>query len=331
MLENNNVTNLLYLIKGNKINDIESVIKPMETMYYIKSIDKENIELIQNTWKKLIRKIFVDYKNNDYSNVKNLIEKYSSYIELFNNNINIDDLKIVIDGNYIRIKYYGVQLAYLSFGNAKLKENEYGEGFIIWNLIGKITCNGKTKLCSKYCYNMSRQTWKNLTPKISNLIFSLLDVFEPTINKVILTVTTRYKKTYFRIHEDGDYYNMEYFNKWLNILKVNTNIQFTAYTKEPKLLGQINDLNNQYNNLVLRYSIMEDTSKHILETIQQNNIPCYVVMGKKPFKMCSEKEKREIKELENQIVNLPETCKKSCKYCKECYKLNINRIFTTMH
>ena len=326
-MENNNVTNLLYLMNGNIINDTET---NQPAINYLNEVDKETVGLVKSTLTKLINKIYTDFKDDNYSNVNRLIEKYQAYIKVLNDNITIDDIKISIEGNYIRLYYYGLQLCYFSLGNKKLKENEYGEGFIIWNIIGKLTCNGKTKLCKKYCYNNCKSFESTCKTKINNLIFSLLDVFVPAINKMILSVN-RYRKTYFRIHEDGDFYNMTYFNKWIDILKVNSNVIFTAYTKEPKLLGQINDLNNQYSNLTLRYSIMEDTSKHILDKVTENNIPCYVVMGRKPFKMCSDKEKQNIKELETQIVNLPATCKKSCKYCKKCYNLEVNRLFTTMH
>ena len=326
-MENNNVTNLLYLMNGNIINDTET---NQPAINYLNEVDKETVGLVKSTLGRLINKIYADFKDDNYSNVNRLIEKYQAYIKVLNDNITIDDIKISIEGNYIRLYYYGLQLCYFSLGNKKLKENEYGEGFIIWNIIGKLTCNGKTKLCKKYCYNNCKEFENVCKTKINNLIFSLMDVFVPAVNKMLLSVN-RYRKTYFRIHEDGDFYNTEYFNKWLDILKVNTNVIFTAYTKEPSLLDSINLFNSYYENLTLRYSIMEDTAKHILDKVTENNIPCYIVMGSKPYKMCSEKEKREIKELENQIVNLPSTCKKSCKYCKECYKLNINRIFTTMH
>lgn len=320
-------TNLGCLFEGLNIEPENNII---DVNYLVNDMDKENINFINLTLNKLIDKIYNDFTAGTVHNMKQVENKYSSLIKTLNDNIHIDKIRISIKGNYLYLYYYNIQLCYISLGNKKLKENEYGEGFIIFNLIGKITCPGKTALCKKYCYNNCCQYKRALKSKIRNTIFSLLDVFEPAINKMLFNFS-RYNKIYFRIHEDGDFYSMEYFTKWLNIAKQNSNVVFMGYTKSIFLLDRINDINSTYNNFVLRYSIMEDTKKEIIDKVIKNNIPCYVTLGNKPYKICSEKEQKNIEILEQQIKGLNITCQKSCKYCKKCYKLDVNRIFTTMH
>lgn len=322
-------TNLGILLEGITTNQIKSIDKL--TVLTINDNELENIKFVQGTLNKLVHKIYIDFKNKTINNANQVIDKYQSYIDTLNNSINMENIRIKTKGNYCYIYWYDIQLAYFSFGNSKLEENEFGEGFIIWNIIGKFTCNGKTKLCSKYCYNNCKEFENNCKTKINNFIFSLLDIFEPAVNKMMFQVQHRYSKMYFRIHEDGDFYNSEYFNKWVNITKINTGVQFMAYTKEPSLLKDINLFNSYLNNFVLRYSVMEDTNRKVLNTIEENNIPCYVVLGKKPKKMCNSKEKTELDAIDNALSNTINHCVKSCKYCKKCYNLEVNRIFTTMH
>ena len=242
----------------------------------------------------------------------------------------MENIKINTTGNYIYIYWNNIQLAYISCGNKKLQINDKNEGFLIYNILGKLTCNGKTPLCSKNCYNNCKSFNKTIATKIRNTIFTMLNVFEPCMNKV-LNNFNRYNKTYFRIHEDGDLYSMEYFNKWLNISQNNLNVIFTIYTKEPKMLDRINYINSNYKNMVIRYSIMEDTNKKIIEKVKNENIPTYICIGEKPYKSCNKEEKENMNNIEKQLSGLNITCLKSCKECKKCYHLDINRIFTTMH
>lgn len=81
-------------------------------------------------------------------------EKFKELNELVNKND--DELIIKKQGNYVRVYIGRTKLAYFSLGNRKLKMDDNRNGFLIFSIIGKITCSGKTELCSKKCYNNCR-------------------------------------------------------------------------------------------------------------------------------------------------------------------------------
>ena len=62
MLENNNVTNLLYLMNGNIINNVET---NQPAINYLNEIDKETVGLVKSTLGRLINKIYADFKDDN--------------------------------------------------------------------------------------------------------------------------------------------------------------------------------------------------------------------------------------------------------------------------
>ena len=124
-------------------------------------------------------------------------------------------------------------------GNKKLKNNETTR-FMIWNLPSVITCPYRTALCEKSCYaQKAERVYPQVLPSrernleeskqedfVENMIF--------TIEKHLVSKAFQGKKTVFRIHESGDFYNINYARKWVEIAKHFENdkrIIFLAYTK----------------------------------------------------------------------------------------------------
>lgn len=283
----------------------------------------EDVALVGEVFETLVNEMYEECKT--ANNFNEVLDKHQEQIELLNSKVSMTNIILKPQGAYLRGYWNGIQVFYISLGNAKLQANQHGEGFGIWSIVGKITCNGKTNLCAKNCYNTCRSYENNLKTKIRNAIFTQLDAFVPTMVKAIKGMT--YEKTYFRIHEDGDFFNMEYFNKWLKIADElqDENVILMAYTKEPQLLTKITKINTEKANVMLRFSVMEDTDQETKNYIMANDVPSYICLG-------TSKKNKETKKLFNTLV-FPVRCMDNCKYCKKCYNkhISLKTLFTKMH
>jgi hypothetical protein len=70
----------------------------------------------------------------------------------------------------------------------------------------------------------------------------------------------RLRTLVFRIHASGDFYNKEYFLKWIEIIKNNPDTKFYAYTRNHTL-----DLSDLPTNFIVYYS-MDHTTEVISDT-----------------------------------------------------------------
>ena len=199
---------------------------------------------------------------------------------------------------------------YLSNGNMKLKGDTKNQ-FIIWSLPACITCPFKTALCEKYCYaKKAERMYKNTrVSRNQNLVDSLQDDFIERIKYLIIEKANPNKKIWFRIHEGGDFYSVEYVNKWIEIAKAFPTITFMAYTKSIDFIGD-----TLPKNFVTRFSIWSDTKKSMLDKAVKRGILTYEAIPKK--------ELSERKEYH---------CIGDCQTCKVCYNSNIKAIVTGIH
>jgi hypothetical protein len=111
---------------------------------------------------------------------------------------------------------------------------------MIWNLPSVKTCPYKTPSCEKSCYaRKAERCYPTVLPaRENNYMESLQADF---VENMIYTIESRLnskafqgKKVIFRIHESGDFYNLEYTKKWIAICKhfeKDNRIEFLAYTK----------------------------------------------------------------------------------------------------
>jgi ferredoxin len=151
-------------------------------------------------------------------------------------------------------------MMYLSDGNRKMKK-----GFLIWNLPAIKTCIGCTGVCASKCYaRKAEKMYPDCLPsRIANYEESMLPGFADELIKVIAKASKSKKfKGLFRIHESGDFYNQEYVNAWVNVIRSFPNIQFLAFTKSFTL--DFSEMRRP-DNVTLICSIMTDTT---LEPIQ---------------------------------------------------------------
>jgi hypothetical protein len=166
------------------------------------------------------------------------------------------------------------------------------------------SCPGATSVCEKICYagnlervfkgvrNVLTANWEQVKDanylEMYNLISEMISEFKTEAIK-------RNAELLFRIHWDGDFFNVDYTNAWADVIKANTDVQFWAYTRSdfaiPLLIG-IDNLSLYFSadeaNKDLAFQLKEEygvklaylakdfaTGKADFETIQDKSaIPC---------------------------------------------------------
>ena len=172
-------------------------------------------------------------------------------------------------------------------GNKKLRNTE-NTRFIIWNLPAVKTCPFRTPHCEKSCYaRKAERVYPQVLPSrernydesqradfVENMIYTI----ETELNKKKYTG----KKVVFRIHESGDFYNLEYAQKWLAIAEYFANddrIVFLAYTKS---IWYFVNLGYGYPefpyNLVIRSSLWDDTLPKYRNLTNMLDFPIYTAL-----------------------------------------------------
>lgn len=229
-------------------------------------------------------------------------------------------------------------------GNRKLKNSETTR-FIIWNLPAVKTCPFRTAACEKSCYaRKAERVYPQVLPsRERNYSDSLEAVFVEnmiyTINRTIFDARGRMKKAYagkriiFRIHESGDFYNLEYAQKWVEIIKYYEyrvpQLRFVAYTKSIPYFVNIyrNALNAPYGyhdinqcipcNLHLISSIWDDTREGLREMTKEYNFKVYTALSAADF--------------EAQKTELTECTCENCATCAKCWNRSYNYIVVKIH
>jgi hypothetical protein len=124
--------------------------------------------------------------------------------------------------------------------NEKLKRS----GIYSWGIpayksaSGMVTCPG-AKSCIVGCYAKNgRYAMPNVKlAQEKRLALSLTDSFVETIDAELKAR----KVNKLRVHDSGDFYSLEYLNKWIEIARLNPKTLFYAYTKMIPLLKMVSD------------------------------------------------------------------------------------------
>jgi len=117
--------------------------------------------------------------------------------------------------------------------NSKIKKMT-GAKTYNWGIPAYKSANGfktcpNAAACAKGCYaTMGAYTFSNVAKVFENrLALALSPEFVNTINAEI----RRRKVERLRIHDSGDFFNQEYTERWLQIIRENPTCTFYAYTK----------------------------------------------------------------------------------------------------
>lgn len=133
---------------------------------------------------------------------------------------------------------------YLSDCNMKV-------GCPTWSLPARETCKPGELHCKKYCYAAkAERVWKTAEQsRRSNYAASLHKRF---VARLARLVECSGQKT-VRIHESGDFYSVEYIQKWYAIARQCYDVLFYAYTKRDDLFTE-GLMSRKPSNLILIYS-----------------------------------------------------------------------------
>lgn len=210
---------------------------------------------------------------------------------------------------------------YLSTGNSKLKSTK-STRFLIWNIPAKKTCPFATEHCKKLCYAVKaeKQYPACLPCREKNLAESKSPSFVSDMVSEINSFLYRpsYKaadKIYFRIHESGDFYNQEYFDKWVQIATQLKNVVFLAYTKSVRYV--LNTSEKIPENMIIRFSLWDDTKTTDKAIAEDLHLPTYTAEN------MTEERKMALAE---------RFCEcRDCGKCGKCYGREVQHIVCEIH
>ncbi len=175
-------------------------------------------------------------------------------------------------------------------GNKKLRNTD-ALRFMIWNLPAVKTCPFRTPHCEQSCYaRKAERVYPQVLPsREKNFAESLSDDFVENMIYTIKSELTRKKyngkQVVFRIHESGDFYNLEYTRKWVEIARHfenRENLVFLAYTKSLSyvVIAGYNDPETFPKNFIVRSSLWDDTTERNRELTEDCQFPIYTALSR---------------------------------------------------
>lgn len=210
-------------------------------------------------------------------------------------------------------------------GNKKLRNTDTVR-FMIWNLPAVKTCPFRTEMCEKSCYaRKAERVYPSVLPSREQ---NYNDSLDPDFTEnMIYTIETELKKkkyigkkVVFRIHESGDFYNLEYTEKWVNIARYfedDPRIIFLAYTKS--ILYFMTAGLQVPHNFVVRASIWKDTRPE-LNILSNKYFPIYTALTQKEM------------DTESAAGHVFITCRcDDCATCGECWNKSVKDIICKIH
>jgi hypothetical protein len=224
------------------------------------------------------------------------------------------------------------QNIHLSEGNIKSKATDEVE-FLTFSLRSKITCPYSTAECRKRCFAQKNETFKGVRDsrdrnfaetKKETFVKDMIDILEFQLQRKKM----KGKKIFVRIHTSGDFYNVEYFRKWVEItdyFKGNDRILFQAYTKSMPIIYEwlypddsveeyewVNDEPIIYAqeeikkiNIHLVWSIWHDTKAEYTRFAKQIGLQTFTALPKEEIPLA--------------VKNGTFECLGDCGNCRQCY------------
>lgn len=92
-------------------------------------------------------------------------------------------------------------------------------------------------ICAKGCYAKSgAYIWSNVSQAFEKRLTETLkpnfsDIAQLELDKLKRSAERKNVKLVIRVHDSGDFYNLEYLLKWVEVFKNNPNVHFYTYTK----------------------------------------------------------------------------------------------------
>jgi hypothetical protein len=136
-------------------------------------------------------------------------------------------------------------MIYISKGNKKVDA-------AIFNLPAGITCRPDVK-CQGYCYAKKAE---RLYPNVKPCRLKNLEASKDTKSFIIQVDrwVKKHKPRYFRIHEAGDFYSVDYIKAWYQVAHYSPDTTFYCYTKRSDLFNA-ELLKDKPSNLIINWSV----------------------------------------------------------------------------
>jgi len=109
-----------------------------------------------------------------------------------------------------------------------------GRGVAGFSLPAITTCPGRTKLCEGICYATSG-FFRMPAVANSHALNHQASLSTSFVDDVNGQIKRSRSITAVRIHPSGDFYSVDYVNKWIAIAKANPQLPFWAYTRSWRL------------------------------------------------------------------------------------------------
>lgn len=209
---------------------------------------------------------------------------------------------------------------HLSEGNIKSKGTD-DTMFLTWSLPSRECCPYSTGMCRRKCFAKKNETFKTVRDsRHKNLDESKKDTFVDDMIKHFEYHLQRPKAIgkliIVRIHTSGDFYDLDYMDKWINITDYfkDKNILFQAYTKSMPIIKE-RDLSKV--NIHFVWSIWDDTPKEYNNMAYKMNLQTFTALPKN--------------QIENAVNEGAFLCEGDCGHCKECYTGESKNIVIPYH
>lgn len=154
--------------------------------------------------------------------------------------------------------------------------------------------------------------------KKENFVKDMIDWFEYNLQRP----KANNKTIFVRVHTSGDFYNLDYLEKWIKItdhFKDNKRILFQAYTKSMPILEQWLNKGNNINDINIHFvwSIWNDTPKEYSERAKELKLQTFIALPKQ--------------EIIQAVNNGSFECKGDCGNCRQCYTGKVKEIVILYH
>jgi Gene product 88 len=209
-------------------------------------------------------------KTRKYSTVESVVDKVQELSD-------IAEAQLAEKDMYVRIME----------GNTKLND------ILNYSITPVLSCTYKTTLCTIGCYAVKDYKMNRLNvakSHIANYKMSLRDDFVEVmiqaIEKQLARKKYQGKHVTFRIHVSGDFYNYEYFTKWIAITDhfKNRNISFGCYTKSIVFIRSYMKQNNRTLdslNINFMSSIWSDTKQKYIDLTNELGLNVFTAYDSK--------------------------------------------------
>ncbi len=162
----------------------------------------------------------------------------------------------------------------------------------VWNfgipafksVTGLVTCPA-ARACVSGCYARSgAYLFSNVAKAYeARLQVTLQSDFADQMQVEIDALKAKHKKLVIRIHDSGDFYSLEYVNKWFEVINSNPSVKFYAYTKRVHLFKSLKVLPDNFT-LIYSYGgiddrlidVKKDRHSKVFETLKELKVARYI-------------------------------------------------------